>query len=251
MPDEVVKEVRRKERPLDEWKKRVGSPAEPLVADVPQEELKRMLEQAAQPIVEQEGAFAIATPAESRVLVEDLSKRYDVPPGFILAFIDRKTGRLTPYFTRTFYGVVLERKGYARLEVEKTGPKHDPAKHQYHYIAELTPIIPDKALEALRLLKDVDRETFLKEYRRLQEPIREEGYASPDTVKNPKMRTDYNLDRLARTRGYRHLGVLYCGVGAGAPRELEEAGEEVEESGPIIDAKAEDVNIPKAERMTV
>lgn len=234
MPDEVVKEVRRTERPLDEWKKRVGSPAEPLVADVPQEELKRMLEQAARPIVEEEGgAITLATPEESKVIVEDLAQRYDIPPGFILAFKDRKTGKITPYFTKNFYGVILERKGYARLAVETTGPKHDPANHRYHYIAELTPVIPDKALEALRLLKDVDREAFLKEYRRLMDPIHEEGYASMDTVRMRTMKTDYNLERLARTRAYRHMAVLYCGVGGGMSREVEEQAEEVEELGPV------------------
>lgn len=241
MPDEVVKEVRRKERPLDEWKKRVGSPAEPLVADVPQEELKRMLEQAAQStvedkprteggyhvILEEEGGITLATPEESKVVVTDLSERYNVPPGFILVFKDRRTGAMRPYFTREFYGLMVERKGYSRLEVEKTGPKHDPANHKFHFLAELTPIIPDKALEALRLLKDVDRETFLKEWKRLMEPIREEGYASTDTVRARTMKNDYNLERLARTRAYRHLCRLYCGVGGGWSHDEEEVAEEV------------------------
>ncbi len=214
------------------------------------EEIRQALAKAREPPPEEEGggSIALASPDESKVIVEDLGKRFNVFPGFILVFKDKKTGRLSPYFTDLFYGTLMERKGYSRLEVEKTGDKHNPKEHKFHYIAELTPSMPDKALEALRMLKDVDREEFLKEYRRLTAPIREEGYASPDTVRMKTMKTDYNLDRMARRRAHRHMGMLYTGVGGGLPRRFEEEAEGadyVDERPPPKVVKAEVRDVPR------
>lgn len=244
MAEEVVREVSRKRRPLDEWKDRNPDPAKALVDALDKQELKKVIDTPTHQVQEEEGSFYVvdlAKDAEAKVIVEDLATRFNIPPGFILAFKDRKTSKVTPYYTDLFYGALMERKGYARLEVEKTGPKHDPQNHRYHYIAELTPVIPEAALKALRLLKDVNPSEFLAEYRRLTAPIREDGFASPETVRMKTMRTDYNLDRMAKRRAHRHMGMLYSGIGGGAPKEIEQAGEEAELGPPTIDAKAEDV----------
>ena len=237
----VVREITAKRRPLEDFKAAQPNPAKALIDALDKEELKKMMDQPQPQSMEpDEGSIALATPEESKVVVTDLSERYDVPPGFIIMFKDRRTGAIRPYFTREFYGLQIERKGYSRLEVEKTGPKHDPEHNKFHYIAELTPIIPKETLEALRLLKDVDREEFIKEYKRLTKPIVEDGFASADTVRMKTMKTPYNLDRLARTRAYRHVARLYCGVGGSFSREEEEQAEEIE-GAEVIDANHEDV----------
>ena len=215
--EEVVKEVKRRVPTLDEA--------------LNEEEKKNARQSMKQD--DDGSSLMVASPEESKVIVEDLGHRYNAPPGFILVFKDR-TGKMSPYFTRNFYGLMLERKGYAHISVEKTGDKHNPKEHKYHYIGELIPVISDSALEALTLLKDaVDRETFYKEYRRLTEPIHEEGYASMDTVRMRTMKNDYNLERLARTRCYRHLCALYTGVGIPMSREVEEQADEIVESDAI------------------
>jgi len=242
----IAKEITRKKHDAPS-----NNPARALVDDVAKEKLKTMIDEAkqetqatqAQENVYEEGGITLATAQESKVLVEDLSKRYDIPPGFVLVFKDRKSGALSTYFTKNFYGVLIERKGYSYPITYTPGPKHKPEEHRYHYIASLIPVITRRAIDALALLKDkITPSEFLAEYRRLTQPISEEGYASPDTVRMRTMKTDYNLERLARTRAYRHLAALYCGVSSPMEREREEQAEEVESEGAIVDTTAQDVS---------
>ncbi len=178
------------------------------------------------------GGISLATPEEAKVIVADLSDRLHVPPGFILVFKDR-TGRMHPYATKEMHGFLLERKGYAHIRY-RTGERHEPAKHQYHYWVDIIPSLSKRMIDALAILKDtVDRPDFLKEYQRLTEPISDDGFASPDTVRMRTMKTDYNLERLAKTRAYRHAASLYTGVGFGVDRgdELEDEATEREVAG--------------------
>lgn len=248
----VTKEVRstKKSRPLDSFESRGESPAKGLVEGVTKEELMKMVEEP-KPVgptseYAEEGALTLATVEEAKVLVEDLSKRYGTPPGFVLVFKSKATGALSTYLTKNFYSALVERKGYSRSISLRPGAMHKPDMHRYHYIASLVPLIPSRAMESLRLLKDVDREEFLRVWKEWTAPIEEEGYADPTTVRMKTMRSDYNLERLARTRAYRHLAALYCGLSSGAEGEVEGAGEEREVAeAPVIEAKAEDVTPPK------
>jgi len=230
----IAKEVRKRPRTaLEEYSAAARKKAGAWIDDIPKEKLKEMM---AQPegqgqATANEGAIQLATGAEAKLIVEDMSRKLGILGSLILVFKDR-TGRMHPYLGKEAMGMIVERKGYGRIDYAE-GKKHAPDQHRYHYECRITPNLTDAQVRALALVKDVDREAFMKEYRRLTDPIVDDGYASPETVRMSTMKSDYNLERLAKTRAYRHVVALYTGAGFGVVGAVAEQAEELETAGAI------------------
>jgi len=125
------------------------------------------------------------------------------------------------------------RKGGVLWKMEEKGPpqwirteiKQDPDHEDgYMAVAEMMPPITDKVIEAIKALKDLDKDVQKLLAERILQPFRAEGSARPDNVS--RMIRGKFVREMAETRALLRMVRTYVACGFTSVEETEETEEE-------------------------
>ncbi len=151
---------------------------------------------------------AASKPAVSLV-VQDLSERFDIPSGFILEFVDARTGRSRPYVTKEGLYYKLSRKGFRAVQARLV--REDEEKGLYEFEAAIYPKLSRADYDLLAQAKEMgDRALFREVFEELTRPTIQRGSASPVTLKEKQRKW---AREIAETRATLRAVRVFTGCG--------------------------------------
>ncbi len=158
---------------------------------------------------------AASKPAVSLV-VQDLSDRFDIPAGFILEFVDARTGLSRPYVTKEGLYFKLSRKGFRAVQTRLI--QEDVEKGLYEFEAAIYPKLSRADYDLLAQAKDMgDRTLFREVFEELTRPTIQRGSASPVTLKEKQRKW---AREIAETRATLRAVRVFTGCGLYLKEEL-------------------------------
>ena len=162
---------------------------------------------------------AIKVKPEHKLIVRDASEMYNVPPGFIVVFEDKLTGRLSPYILKAGMLWKLREWGFRSVDVEVVpDPDH---KGGYLGTARITPNLSAQDTALLGKMIDAGmREEFHQVYQDLMRPTVAHSSANPGNLK--EMQLPWARE-MAETRATLRAARVFTGCGLATPEEEQEA----------------------------
>ncbi len=157
---------------------------------------------------------------KEKLVVLEAAKLWDVPEHMMIAFLDPRSGRVTPYITKMGMLWKLRQFGYHAVQTEV---EPDPERKD-GYIATCE-IYPKLQPEDYKLLLEVAKAKDPTELRRVMEDLqRPTVHHATANKENVKMRTMHvHLFEMAETRATLRAARVYCGMGLAVEEKEDEA----------------------------
>jgi hypothetical protein len=187
--------------------------AEKALAEVEREKTRKDLERHPRP--------EIALSPEERkkaLVVKDAAKFWNVPPHFVLAFVNPQTGDVAPYITKSGKLWILAKHNPRSVQT-KVEP-HPSIEGGWIATAEIVPDLTDADRSFLEKIAETkDRDLFLQVFRELTRPTTAQGTAHEGNLKD---RQGPWAREMAETRALSRAISVFTGLALPVPEEREE-----------------------------
>lgn len=163
---------------------------------------------------------AIKKDSRHELVVRDAAELYKVPPGFIIIFEDKLTGRLSPYIEKTGMLWKLKDHGFRSVQVDIV-PDPDRAGG-FLGEARIYPNLKERDYDLLQaLVGKLDVDTFRLVYEDLMRPTVAHSSANEGNLKEKQRAWPREM---CETRAVLRAARVFTGCGLSTPEEDQETG---------------------------